>query len=129
MSIYSFSAFFFKYVVTLSQEPRYNFSQREHDISVQILQAENFSLFPINALTVYKPSSSKNSCKKIVFFWYFLLESLAEFFREPEVQYVSKISFTFFKTKSQQNQNKTATKSKQKRNKIKTKTQQNHDPD
>jgi len=36
---------------------------------------------------------------------------------------VSKISCTFFKTKSQQNQNKTATKSKQKRNKIKTKTQ------
>jgi len=78
MSIYSFSAFF-KYVVTLSQEPRYNYSQRDHDISVQILHAENFSLF-------HKASSSENSCKQRDFFWYFLLEPLAELFREPEVQ-------------------------------------------
>jgi len=81
-----FFGLFFKYVVTLSQEPRYNFSQRDHDISVQILHAENFSLFPINALTVHKASSSINSCKQKDFFWYFLLETLAEFFREPEVQ-------------------------------------------
>jgi len=44
-----------------------------------------------------------------------------------KLQYVPKISCTFFKTKSQQNQNKTATKSKQKRNKIMIVFDQNFD--